>query len=136
MKGRIQLVHWDAAAAAERARLLRAGGYEVDCRAASPQLFRELRDRPPAAFVIDLSRSPSQGRDVALGLRAQRGTKAVPIVFVDGDPEKIARIKTLLPDAVYASRRDVDRLAEAGVAARERCHAAGRARCRPGSRPG
>jgi len=31
----------------------------------------------------------------------------VPIVFAGGDPEKVARVKALLPDAVYASWRGV-----------------------------
>jgi hypothetical protein len=47
--------------------------------------------RPPQAVVIDLERIPSAGRDVALWLRYQRGTRSVPIVFVDGEPEKLAR---------------------------------------------
>ena len=55
--------------------------------------------------MIDLSRGPSQGRDVALGLRAQRGTKAVPIVFAGGDAEKVARVKALLPEGAKVRRR-------------------------------
>lgn len=69
--------------------------------------MRKMRDNPPAAIVIDLSRMPSQGRDVALALRMSKPLRPVPLVFVEGDPEKIARIKGLLPDAVYTDWKDI-----------------------------
>jgi hypothetical protein len=53
--------------------------------------------------VIDLTRLPSQGRDVALGIRQHKPLRRVPLVFVEGDPEKVGRIKKLLPDAHYTS---------------------------------
>jgi hypothetical protein len=101
---RVQLIHWNAAEAKERAGRIRAAGFEVAF--AIPQgmnLFRKLRDDPPIAVVIDLSRLPMQGRDVALGLRHYKTTRHLPIVFVEGDPEKVARIKDKVPDAVYTT---------------------------------
>jgi hypothetical protein len=65
--------------------------------------YRALRNNPPAAFVIDLSRSPSLGRDVATGLRVFKATRHVPLVFVEGEPEKIERVKQTLPDATYTT---------------------------------
>jgi len=53
--------------------------------------------------VIDLNRLPSQGRDLGIALRTYKTTRQVPLVFVDGDPEKVARIREILPDAVYTS---------------------------------
>lgn len=59
---RIRLIHWDAAEAEERAGRIREAGYEVDFHLlAGPAGLRELRDDPPDAVVIDLSRIPSQG---------------------------------------------------------------------------
>jgi hypothetical protein len=63
--------------------------------------LRALREDPPAAVVIDLSRLPSQGRDLALTLRRFKSTRPVPILFVEGDPNKVEPIRKLLPDAVY-----------------------------------
>jgi hypothetical protein len=40
-------------------------------------------------------------------LRQQKGTREVPIVFVGGAPEKIARARALLPDAVYTDWRGI-----------------------------
>ena len=71
-----------------------------------PVAFKQLRENPPSAVVIDLSRLPSTGRDVAMSLRTYKATR-VPIVFVDGDPEKVAQIKEFLPDACYTSWDDI-----------------------------
>lgn len=65
--------------------------------------LRGLRADPPDAIVIDLDRLPSQGGSVALVLRGQRATRRVPIVFVGGRPEKVARVRALLPDAAYTT---------------------------------
>ncbi len=97
------LIHWNAAEAEQRAARLRDAGYDVDCRPFTPALFRQLRANPPAAFVIDLGRLPSQGRDVGVGLRSDKGTRHVPLVFVGGDPDKVKRTRGLLPDAVYTT---------------------------------
>lgn len=100
----ISLIHWNADEAKERAKLLKAAGYKVDLLSiASPDTLKALKTDPPAAFVIDLSRLPSHGMEVALSLRQAKTTRAVPIVFVDGEAEKMERMQKLLPDAVYTS---------------------------------
>jgi hypothetical protein len=65
--------------------------------------LRDLRERTPAAVVIDLSRLPMQGRDVGLAVRHQKATRSLPLVFVEGEPVKVARVKESLPDAVYTT---------------------------------
>ena len=64
-----------------------------------PADLRRLLETPIEAIVIDLSRLPSLGRDVGLGLRSRKTTRHIPIVFVDGEPDKVSRVKTVLPDA-------------------------------------
>jgi CheY-like chemotaxis protein len=99
---RVCLIHWNAAERKERAERLVAAGYEVDAQMpGGPALFRELAQNPPAAVLIDLSRLPSQGRDIAMAIRKRKGTRYLPLVLVGGDPDKVARIRALLPDAVY-----------------------------------
>jgi hypothetical protein len=99
----IRLIHWNANEAEERATRLRQAGYEVACEVPSARILREMRRAPPAAVIIDLSRLPSAGRDVALGIRRSKGTRYVPLLFVGGEQDKVARIKGLLPDAVYTT---------------------------------
>lgn len=104
---RIRLIHWNAEEAAPRIEALRDAGYEVEYGELNGDAYRALRFNPPAAFVIDLSRLPSHGRDVAAGLRGYKNTRAIPLVFVDGEPEKVERIRRLLPDATYTTWRKI-----------------------------
>lgn len=100
--GRVTLIHWNATQAEQRAEWLRKAGYETDFYAEQGAAgLRAIRENPPGAFVIDLSRLPSQGCAVAVMLRQRKVTRLVPIVFVDGDADKVARVRRLLPDAVY-----------------------------------
>jgi CheY-like chemotaxis protein len=100
----ICLLHWKEAEAAERLERLRAAGFAAYHSAlAGPPLLRQLRENPPAAIVIDLTRLPSHGREVGAALRATKATRFIPLVFVDGEAEKVARVRTLLPDAIYTA---------------------------------
>ena len=101
---RLQLIHWNSAEAQARAATLQAAGYAVAYDLAdSMALLQQLRNDPPAAIVIDLTRQPSHGRDMALALRGYRDTRNVPLVLVEGDPQKVERIRELLPDATYTT---------------------------------
>lgn len=101
---RVRLFLWNAAEAEEKAARLRSAGYDIAWQVPDPATtMRELREKPPSAVVIDLARLPSHGRDIALAIRQYKTIRHVPLVFVDGDPDKVARIKELLPDAVYTT---------------------------------
>ena len=98
---RIRLVHWKPEEAAPRVQQLADAGYDVAFEPFDPNTLRGLAQDPPDAFVIDLTRLPSHGRDVGLYVRERKATRRVPIVFVGGAPDKVARAKERLPDAVY-----------------------------------
>jgi len=99
---RVILIHWNAAEAEERAERVRRAGYEaIPVADLSGPKARALGEAPPDIFVIDLSRLPSHGRDVAIYLRKHKSTRLVPFVFVDGEPEKVEKLRALLPDAFY-----------------------------------
>jgi CheY-like chemotaxis protein len=105
---RIRLVHWREDEVAERAARLEAAGYEVDAEVPGTSIgIKQLREDPPAAFVIDLSRLPSHGREVAHSLRQSKALRQIPIVFVGGAEEKVDAIRRQLPDAVYTAWDDL-----------------------------
>jgi CheY-like chemotaxis protein len=104
---RVGLIHHGATEATTRAEALSVLGYEVDCRPFGREVLAGLGDSPPAAIVIDLERAPSIGRDVAVSIRMRKRTRAVPIVFAGGDPQKVERIRGLLPDAAYTTWDEV-----------------------------
>jgi hypothetical protein len=114
---RVRLFHWDREEGAALAARLREAGYHVDHEPPSPQLMRALKQIPVAAVIIDLSRSPATGRDLALWLRKTKATRSFPLLVLEGDRDKTARLRKMLPDAVFVPpsrvksglRRAIDR---------------------------
>jgi CheY-like chemotaxis protein len=100
---RVRLLHWNPSEAVNYVELLQAAGYDVEYdHEFRPGLMRLWRESPPDAFVIDLSRLPSQGREIAIALRQSPILRRMPIVFCEGAEEKVSRIRAELPDAVYS----------------------------------
>ena len=114
---RVRLIHWNEAEAAERGGRLRTWGHEVMHEVSSSSSLRQLFDSRLDAVVIDLSRMPSQGRDIAVLLRKREATRSVPIVFVGGEAEKVERTRQVIPDAVYTSW-EIEKDLETAIAAR------------------
>jgi CheY-like chemotaxis protein len=101
-KLKIRLIHWDSAAAGERAAgLVQAGFHVVADIPKGQEDMKALKLNPPDVFLIDLSRQPSHGLEMALYIRIGKPTRNVPIVFVGGEAEKVERVRAKLPDAVY-----------------------------------
>src|SRR5436190_2193733 len=92
--GRVCLIHWNEAEAEPRVERLRAAGFDaMRIAITGPGASGIIRKQQPSALVIDLSRLPSHGREIGLHLRRQKTTRHVPLVFVEGEPEKVARIR-------------------------------------------
>jgi hypothetical protein len=101
---RVALFHWNAAEAAERVERLRGAGFEAEYFPNTDRSsFQRIREDPPEAVVIDLSRQPSHGREVGIYLRGQKATRHSALVFIEGDSEKTAQLRSLLPDATYTT---------------------------------
>lgn len=115
-KQRIRLIHWKPDEALEEVEKLRAAGYDVASESLTPDSLRELKNDPPDAVIIDLSRLPTQGRDLALTLRKFKSTRSVPLVFVEGDQEKVNRFKRLLPDVAFTNYSQIQAALKHAVA--------------------
>jgi hypothetical protein len=101
---RLRLIHWNGPEGRERKHRLTDLGHQVDFDDLEVvQNRRALRTTLPDAYVIDLSRLPAQGREIAMSLRTRKDTRPIPIVFVGGDPQKVAQVKAVLPDAAYTT---------------------------------
>jgi CheY-like chemotaxis protein len=72
-----------------------------------PALVKSIRHNQPDAVVIDLTRLPSHGRDAALAIRRTKYSRHIPIVFVDGEPEKVEAVRKQLPDATFTTRKQL-----------------------------
>lgn len=113
----VRLIHWNGPEGRERKLRLASLGHHVEFdESDGPGLSRILRASTPDAYVIDLSRRPSGGREVAMWLRSAKSTRHIPIVFVDGDPEKVDKLKQLLPDATYTTWPRLERALPKAIA--------------------
>jgi len=122
----VLLIHWKAAEIPERAALLRRAGFGTRLLdSGDAASLRSLGEDPPAAVVIDLGRTPSHGRDVALFLRQRKATRTIPLVFVGGENEKVRKIRGLLPDATFTDWKRI------GPALRRACKSPPRNPVRP-----
>jgi hypothetical protein len=100
---RITLIHWNEEEGLRRAAQLREAGFDARLLPpTSPPNIRAIHDDPPDAVVIDLTRLPSHGREVAVALRHWKTTRHLPLVFAGGPPDKVKLIRERLPDATYA----------------------------------
>jgi hypothetical protein len=116
------LIHWKPAEAQPRLDALRSAGIEVVCIAPDGSKgLNAIVQRPPRAFLIDLSRLPSNGLAVAVHLRRRASTRRVPIVFVGGEPEKVERALKTLPDAAYLSWPEVPAKLEQAIREAPEC---------------
>jgi CheY-like chemotaxis protein len=104
LQARVRLIHWKPEEAQARIAQIETAGFQAEFDPPiPPELLRRLHANPPAAVVIDLTRLPSHGREFATALRGSKATRHLPVVFAEGDPAKVERIRALLPDAVYTS---------------------------------
>ena len=118
---RVRIIHWRPAEAASLIDSVRTAGFdpEYDGEMNGPAVSRAIRAHLPDAVLIDLSRLPSHGREVGIWLRGIKATRHIPLVFVNGEGEKLERVRKDLPDAAYATPanlKDVLRTSCRGIA--------------------
>src|SRR5581483_7424798 len=100
---RVVVIHYDIDAAIALAGRMRREGFEAEpCLLPGTRGLRVIKSNPPDAILIDLMRMPSYGRAIGALLREQKATRHIPLVFLEGEPEKTELVKALLPDAEFA----------------------------------
>jgi hypothetical protein len=99
----IKLISWDEDVDRKAATLKRRG---LRVNAAplitTSGVVGELARLSPAALVLDLDRLPSHSREIAVALRSSKSARHIPVLFAGGLPEKIERVRAVLPDASFA----------------------------------
>jgi hypothetical protein len=97
------VIHRDVAEATERAARLRDQGFDAEpYMSLGAKGFRGIRANPPAVALIDLTRLPSYGRAMAALMRESPSLRAIRLVFIEGDPDKNAAVRAMLPEAAIA----------------------------------
>ena len=101
---RVLIIHRDPAEAAALAVRPSREGFETTAYShRGTSGFRYIRENPPDAIIIDLTSLPSYGKAIGALLREHKGTRMIPLVFIEGDPEKMEPVRELFPDAVFTT---------------------------------
>jgi DNA-binding response OmpR family regulator len=108
MSKRIFLIHWHADEAHALAEGLRASGWSVEVEAEDgARAGQRILAETPEVVLIYLRRLPSHGRETGRWLHSSSRGAAIPIVFVDGEERKVARVRAALPEAIFTSAEEL-----------------------------
>lgn len=105
---RALLLHWKESELPERLARLRSAGWQATTHSTQQEVPKIAPGRPPDAILIDLSRLPSHGRTYGYVFRHLEATRNIPLIFLEGDPAKVRKVRELLPDATYATWAGLD----------------------------
>lgn len=105
---RLYYVHWDKAEALATVRALRDAGHVVRYHwdtspGAGARAWKQLKSSPPDVLVVNLDRLPSHGRRVAAVKRETKRLADLPVVFVGGARDKVARARSEFPEARFTT---------------------------------
>lgn len=105
----VTVVHWEEGEARRLCSGLRPLGFKSESHPGDAgKLLGILKANPPGAIIIDLGRSPAQGRDLGVALRIFSKTRRVPLLFVGGKADKVEKVRQVLPDAVFTSWEEIE----------------------------
>ncbi|MBI3194631.1 MAG: hypothetical protein HYZ34_09235 [Ignavibacteriae bacterium] len=103
-KPRAFLIHWNKEELTVKVQLLRSFGFVVASEHENgARAEKNIPAKLPDVIVVYLSRLPSHGRAVAEYFAERKSTRHIPLVFVDGDPEKVAKVKLNIPSGVFTT---------------------------------
>ena len=95
-------LHWNEQELKERIKPLKEDKLNIQCHwmAGEPVKWGETL---PDIFIISLDRLPSHGHQYAAWLWEAKKRQHIPIIFVDGKPDKIEETKLKFPKGIYCS---------------------------------
>ena len=110
MKGKVFLVHWREAAAEVLANEIRHMCWDVEIESNDGEkVGPRLTTEPADVVVIYLTRLPSHGRETGHTLKEMKAFCNIPLVYVDGNDEAVAKTRNIVPDAVYTTTEKLER---------------------------
>ena len=110
-KPRAFLVHWKKEELTSKVKLLREVGFTVATEHEDgAKAGANIKAKRPSVIVIYLSRLPSHGREIAEYFAQTKSTRSIPIVFVDGEPEKIANVRQKVPTGIFTTENKLHKV--------------------------
>lgn len=98
-------IHFNAQELKERIALLKELNIQIDSHHKTDTVAK--LEKLPDVFVISLDRLPSHGRQYAKWIWETKKRKSIPIIFVDGQPDKIHITKQKFPEAIYCQTNEL-----------------------------
>lgn len=103
-KGRLFLLHWNKEEAVAYASNLRQQGWEVDVESEDGgRAGKAIKLDPPTVVVTYLTHKPSHGLATTEYLAETKSTRNIPLIFVGGEGDGLAKAKAKMPNARYVS---------------------------------
>lgn len=102
-------MHWHADEAKHLAGILAASGIAAELWRDTLKMSA-VRAMAPRACVISLRRLPSHGHAVADALQYTKWGRAIPLIFLDGDSDKVTLTLDRFPTARHATLATLPRI--------------------------
>jgi hypothetical protein len=95
-------IHFNEAELSERLKKLTGSKLQLSGHWSTEEAAK-FTDGLPDIFVISLDRLPSHGRQYVQWLWEAKKRQHIPVIFVDGKPDKVEATKAKFPQAVYCT---------------------------------
>jgi hypothetical protein len=98
--------HWNEQELEERIKPLRQLPVQITSHWNKDEVVK-FTDALPDIFVVSLDRLPSHGRQYVQWLWEAKKRQHIPVIFVDGKPDKIVETKAKFPTAHYCNNQQL-----------------------------
>jgi hypothetical protein len=95
-------LHWNEKELKERIKPLKELKLKITSHSSTEEVVK-FGEPLPDIFVISLDRLPSHGRQYVEWLWEAKKRQHIPVIFVDGQPEKVEATKAKFPKAIYCN---------------------------------
>lgn len=99
-------LHYNEQELLDRVEPLKKAGYQVGYHFTTGQAAK-FGEQLPDVFVLSLARLPSHAKAYAQWIWETKKRQHLPIVFVDGTPEKTEPMQELFPKAIFCESKNL-----------------------------
>ncbi|MFI5203227.1 MAG: hypothetical protein ACHQF2_01935 [Flavobacteriales bacterium] len=99
-------LHWDEQELKARIKPLKELGLKIHSHWSTKETAK-WGDSLPDIFVVSIDRLPSHGRQYVEWLWEAKKRQHIPVIFVGGQPDKIAQTKSKFPKAIYCTNEQL-----------------------------
>lgn len=95
-------LHWDEQELKDRIKSVKGLGLKIHSHWSTKETVK-WGDTLPDIFIISLDKLPSHGRQYAQWLWEAKKRQHIPLIFIDGKPDKVEQTREKFPKAIYCN---------------------------------